>query len=773
MLLIALFIMSGVVFASPINSKAYHKELLAVTINRRDTNHIIYILYDNAGAAWVPSRILGNYKIPPNTLQTNYHGESYVSLRDLHVEYSIDQHQSRIFLALPATNFKHSGFNLEQSKLVKPQPSPLGGFLNYDFFAQKMYQTKTITNAVFNMGIFNHFGIVTNDLLEKDIGAKTQSIRLNTTWRIDRPNTMQTLRFGDTYSVPGLWGRSVAFAGVQWGRNFGTQPGFITFPLPSANGIASMPSTADVYLNNALIGKRDVNTGPFEINNIPVITGAGNVQLVVTDVMGRQQLVSVPYYASQEILRPGLHDFSFSAGFVRHNFGIKSNDYREFVATGTDTIGITNGLTAQYHGEFSAKEQAIGMGTNMLINNYGILTTAIAASHSDRDICGGLALLRFRRQSKRFSYGFGIEATTENFRQLGYSKDNPPPKLQTEAFMGFPISHSSSFNISYIGRDNRNSAAEHFISANYNLTLLHNIYLSLSGITNIGGVSNKAIFLSLTMNLGTRTTASFNAAGKQNDSYAAMQIQRNLPAGTGFGYKVRAQGGRNKNALGGLFYQNKYGRYSAQVAYDHGTNYQVEATGGIAALQNNLYLSRRIDDSFAVVDVDDYANIPVYLENHKIGVTNRQGKLLVPDLNAYIINHISINPNELPLSASIPKSKFDVVPYYRSGILLKLPIRDSRGVLLTLKQQNGKNVPAGAIIKVQGRNQTSYVGYSGKAYLVNLSKTNHLLVQWENSSCHATIKYHPGKDIIPNLGVIICKNQAFKTKAVEPEGGLK
>ena len=51
------------------------------------------------------------------------------------------------------------------------------------------------------------------------------------------------------------------------------------------------------------------------------------------DLLGREQVISQPYYASSLLLREGLIDDSNEIGFVRNDFGIRSNDYGRFVTT--------------------------------------------------------------------------------------------------------------------------------------------------------------------------------------------------------------------------------------------------------------------------------------------------------------------------------------------------------------------------------------------------------------------------------------------------------
>lgn len=46
----------------------------------------------------------------------------------------------------------------------------------------------------------------------------------------------------------------------------------------------------------------------------------------VRDATGREQIVLQPIYSSIKLLKEGLTDFSYEAGWLRSNFGLSSNE---------------------------------------------------------------------------------------------------------------------------------------------------------------------------------------------------------------------------------------------------------------------------------------------------------------------------------------------------------------------------------------------------------------------------------------------------------------
>ena len=178
-----------------------------------------------------------------------------------------------------------------------PTPASPGGFLNYDVSANHA-QGRTSTSGLLELGGFAGWGTVQTRLLARDLNGKATAVRLDTTWTRDQPLEVASLRVGDAISGTSSWGGAVRFGGVQWSTNFSTQPGFIAFPLPGVSGEAALPSTVDLYVDSALRMSREVPSGPFSIQDLPVTTGQGDARLVVRDILGREQVITQPFYAT-------------------------------------------------------------------------------------------------------------------------------------------------------------------------------------------------------------------------------------------------------------------------------------------------------------------------------------------------------------------------------------------------------------------------------------------------------------------------------------------
>ncbi len=153
------------------------------------------------------------------------------------------------------------------------------------------------------------------------------SARLDTTWTRSFVDSTSVLRVGDSITGNLPWSRATRFGGIQLQRDFALQPDLITFPIPQFLGQAAVPSTVDLYVNGLRRYSGETPAGPFQLGTVPIVNGAGNAQVVVTDALGRQTTFDFPFYTTSQLLRPGLDDYSLELGFVRENYGVSSFDY--------------------------------------------------------------------------------------------------------------------------------------------------------------------------------------------------------------------------------------------------------------------------------------------------------------------------------------------------------------------------------------------------------------------------------------------------------------
>jgi len=111
-----------------------------------------------------------------------------------------------------------------------------------------------------------------------------------------------------------------------------------------------------------------------------VLTGAGQLQVVVTDALGRQQVLTQPYYSGTALLRPDLAEYSFELGSIREDYGHRSFAYGDMLGVASYRRGVTDTLTAGARAEAQANGiYALGADAAWQAGVAGIVNAQIAA----------------------------------------------------------------------------------------------------------------------------------------------------------------------------------------------------------------------------------------------------------------------------------------------------------------------------------------------------------------------------------------------------------
>jgi outer membrane usher protein len=252
------------------------------------------------------------------------------------LQYVYDEKTQRILITVGDIGRKAQTFDLRGSldnRLPKAQAN-WGALLNYDLLAStgNLANVRSISVASTSLSldarVFSPYGTLDQSAIVQSVPQQpSEVVRLNSSFRYSDQDRMITYGAGDTINGGLAWSRPIRLGGLQAQSSFSLRPDLITAALPTLGGTAAVPSTVDVYVNSIKTFSQDVGTGPFSITNVPVISGAGNAELVIRDSAGHETKTSTPFYASANLLAPGLMSWSLEGGLPRLSFGSASDVY--------------------------------------------------------------------------------------------------------------------------------------------------------------------------------------------------------------------------------------------------------------------------------------------------------------------------------------------------------------------------------------------------------------------------------------------------------------
>lgn len=781
--LIFLFIFSFQAVHAKEASPHFTPFFVSITRDGHAEQGYYHCFQDEEKKIWVAVDDLDKMGFPASPKQAYiYHNKAYNQL-DWYSGIVYDINLEQLVLTLQTPLAWHQGDTVTTIPLdnIGFRPSRPGLFLNYDLAGGfHGYHNETAMAAFTEAGFFSRYGVLLSSFLYNNIGPFTllnNIKRLDTTWIIDQPEHITTWRLGDSISSGLAWNSAVRFGGIQFGTNFETQPQLVTFPQPSIRGEAVLPSTVDIIVNGNQLYQQSVDRGIYNLSQLPVITGAGNIQVLTTDMLGRQKIANFSYYASPVLLKAGLANYSFELGSIRSWYGFESYGYGRAMGVGTYSLGLTNNDTLGFHAELLKEHQNLGILNNYLLGSYGVVSVGAAASYTNTHVfdspceikkgVGGLLNLGFRRQTDFLSFGVQMTLATNNYMQLGTFNNRGYPNFTLQSFVGLATENLGSFALTYTDLNNAfsfykaapyeylNPDAKVFMLS-YNRKLWHNLFLNLSVLTDLKS-NDKQIFASLILPLdGGDKSVSLNEYSLNDMHQENLQLIKNLPLGNGYGYRLTLADNNSTPIISEVDVQTNQGLFGARYVNTN-WNHNVELTGrgSVVHFAGKTVLSRFIDQGFALVEVPGFADVNVYYRNQLISKTDKNGFLYVPELLAYQQNEIKIETRGLPLNARIPESSQTVVPYRKSGVYLRFEVELAQNILLTLLDTDDQPVPAGAMVYLDDQPQVLPLGYDGKVFISARPKAGYLSghAEWPNHICHFKLKLRPSSRVIQKRSI--------------------
>lgn len=734
---------------------------LQIDINRQSLDEAVLVLRLSDGGILLAQEDLERWRIKlPALPERHASGKAYYRLQTIAgATHQLDEKTQKLFIELPPSAFQNLSLDSARPATPRPGKTSLGMFFNYDLLAEHA-ALKTHIAGLVEIGTFNAYGVGVANFIGSHEGTSNYAIRLDTVWTFDDQAKRASWQVGDTITrAASEWGMPVRFGGIRYSSNFSLQPGFISMKQQNVAGEVGLPSTVDVFVNNALVSRNDVPPGPFSVSNIPSITGQGVVLVVVRDLLGREQVTTQPFYASARLLQRGLADFSYEIGRERKHFSTVSNDYGRSLAAGTYRRGISDTFTAETHAEaVSGNQQTAGLnGTWSFASEgaAGIINAAVAASRSLKG-SGELGALGFEVQHGNVSASGRAQGATATFTQIGLSQGQLAPRRLVNLSVGYSGSKYGSFGASYVLQDKRDTERAALVSLSYSTNLGKWGYLGVTLLKALDKTSSNSASAFVSIPLDSRTSSSFDTQRKQDGKTELnAQVQQSLLASESVGYRL--SGSRNGAQRAEGSYSNDVGTYSVAAAHQSAeTAFRANIAGGVALIESAAFFSRRIVDSFALVQVPDYADVRIYADNQLVGRTDKNGNALLTRVRPYEINSIKINSTDLPLDVKVDALALKVVPAYRSGVVVKFPVSRSRGATLKIRLADGTALPTGAQVSVDQQPEEFPVVNNGEVYVSGLTEHSVLQVNWQGHRCQIPLTYPASTDPLPFLGSFVC-----------------
>jgi outer membrane usher protein len=681
------------------------------------------------------------------------------------------------------------GGGLSAVALAPLSPSGYGAVLNYDLSGTQTLQQPSgggqavAGGALLDLRAFSPFGVLQTTGLSNftPYAGQAATARLSTTYSYAQPDDLRRWNAGDVISGALSWTRAVRLGGAQLSSDFGLRPDLITYPLPVISASAALPSTVDVLVNGIRQFAEPVQPGPFAVRSLPVVTGAGEIAVSMVDALGRQTLVTLPFYASAALLRPGLASYSVETGAVRQNYGLVDDRYAGSAASGSLRYGVTDWLTLESHAEGTTELGVLGGGAVMKLFSLGVVSAALSGSSAHGAVytgsggsSGGQASAGFRRTSRNLSFSVSGTYATDGYRDIAAVNGTPVPKSTLSASVGYQFGRWGSVGAGYVNQVggqllpsgiNSQSAFSAFTSQrtslatlSYSVPIAGGVSFYATGFKDLLDGHNYGVGFGISVALGVSTSASTGGSVDNGRASSTFSIGKSAQSENDFGYQLQDQEGFAAQRQAEGQYLSPWGRLTLGAAQSPGqAAVRGGASGALVWADGHVFASDRIYDSFAVVNTGGVAGVPVLYENRLVGTTDSSGRLLVPSLLSFQNNQLAVDTTRLPADIEVGQTSVLVRPSDRSGTVVDFHVRKVHAALVTLQDASGKPVPLGSVARIAGA-EDQPVGYDGQAYVTGLQPTNHMqVVLPDGGSCSVQFDYQPVAGDIPLVGPLVCQ----------------
>ncbi|WPS62749.1 fimbria/pilus outer membrane usher protein [Acinetobacter pittii] len=757
---------------------------LNISINSNASEDLVAVKQSKDGKLYIRSSTLKTLRLK---IDEHIPDNQWVYINDLNgIQFKYLENEQSLNLKVPSNMLTGYSVDLNGQQVTSPnllKMKPLNAaILNYS-----LYQTMTNDENVFSgtaEGIFNSaIGNFSSGVLYNGSNENSYShekwVRLESKWQYVDPEKIRIYTLGDFISNSPDWGSSVRLAGFQWSSAYSQRGDIVTSALPQFSGSAALPSTLDLYVNQQKIYSGLVPSGPFDIKQLPFISG-NEVTLVTTDATGKQSITKKPYYFSSKILAKGINEFSVDVGVPRYNYGLYSNDYDDATfASGAIRYGYSNSLTLSGGAEASTDGLSnLGTGFAKNVLGIGVINADIAASQYKNEN-GYSALLGLEgRISKNISFNTSYRKVFDNYfdlarvSQVRYLKENQiNPESQNY------LNYSALADEIFRAGINYNFYAGYGVYLGYNqIKYSDNSYKLLS--TNLSGSLDKnwgfyasaykdyenhkdyGVYFALRYTPSSKVNAITSVSSDSGSLRYRQEIfglsEPQIGSFGWGGYVERDQDANENNA-------SVYASYRARAAYltgrynRFGDNDQVavSATGSLVAAAGRIFAANEIGEGYAVV-TNAGPQSQIINGGVNLGETDKSGRFLIPSLMPYQVNHIYLDPSYLPLNWNVKSTDQKTVVGYRQGTLVDFGAHQVISGLVKLVDQKNSPLMPGYTVRINGQ-QNGMVGYDGEVFIPNLLKQNKLEVDLlDHGSCQVDFTYNSNQYSTKKLGPYVC-----------------
>lgn len=593
----------------------------------------------------------------------------------------------------------------------------------------------------------------------------------NTYLERDISSLRASLRLGEI-STGGMILDSISFRGVKLYSNDDMLGSRLRNYTPTVRGFARSQAVVTVTQNGRQVYQTNVPAGPFELDDFYLNGYSGDMLVTIREADGSEHSFLQPFSTLPEMKREGVSGFELSAGRY-DNSGSESYYDDPAFFYGSWSQGFMHGITVFGETLQAEKYQSLGVGSTLSLGHFGAVSADMSVSRADKynDIHTGqsygvkysksqietgttLTLATYRYSTKDFYSFDDFASKTEDARYVWENRLKNRMTLNLSQSLGKygSLSLSASQQDYWTtGAVTRNASISHsfswesiFFSTTFSMDQMQN--------RNYGHSNNKQIDLYMSVPLSkflggsdpTGSSLSYRVSRSDNQVSNNVILSGRIPRSDVY-YRLGGSWGNGDNMSSQTASLSWSGDFTnASLGYTRSGDYKTidYSLSGAAVMYPwgvALGNSSVTNNGAIVVQTSGASGI-----RSSMGVkTSWLGTALMAPSQTYTENRVDVYPEDLADDIVVAETSKSAVPTKGAVVVLDYTVFKGSQVVFTLKRTNGKPLPFGTIVSLQGavKENTGIVGEDGRVYMAGVPEKGELTASWGlDNSCSVSFQ---------------------------------
>lgn len=599
--------------------------------------------------------------------------------------------------------------------------------------------------------------------------------------RLVRDDPERRIRYsvGDlAYPVVGFQS-FMPLGGFTLARNFSLQPYRVTQPRGRTSFFLQSPSKVEVLVNGRRVQTLQLPAGPHNLTDFLFASGGNDVELQITDDVGRVETIRLSFYFDSRLLAQGEQEFAYSIGLPSRDDG-RDRVYEDSFPTVSlfHRAGLSDTLTAGLNFQGNNDQQMMGAEA-VWATRLGNFQPDVAFSHVEAPDFGWAARMGYRyfnpNTTWRGSWTFAVQYRDKSFVSLGNLTPNQSVAWDFSARYSQQLPrrmHGGVGGTYQLSRGDRpdTSGVNLFLSKRIGRSA--NADLTLDRRETAARETEYRAYLSLTFRFGGNRESVRVSHDTLSDISRAEWRHTSANTIGGLDGNLGVQRSpEDYGVFGGLRYRGY--RAEAQVAQNITTpseaDEQVDSRTSFRLGTALVYaggqfaVTRPVRDSFAIVvphpALKEFPMGVNPVRDYYSARADWLGPAVVPDLTAYQVRTLTIDTPDLPPGYDVGPGRHTVLPTYKSGTVIRVGTGATVLLMGVLETFTGQPVSllAGEVVAVddpQGKPLELFTNRNGRFSVEGLKPGRYELRLYADPKAAVRFEIPKDKAGVYEIGVL-------------------